>query len=87
MKRPRSSCRQGEHGLRLLSYMAEPRDLTEYQTDHDLLIRVNTIMETMANDIKDMKSHSMQAEFWPEGARVRMHGHDPHGPDRRIEGG
>ncbi|MDR6305908.1 hypothetical protein GGQ85_003634 [Nitrobacter vulgaris] len=46
--------------------MAEPRDLAEYQTDHDLLIRVNTLMETMANDIKEMKSHFVtQSEFWP----------------------
>jgi hypothetical protein len=44
----------------------EPRDLAECQTDHDLLIRVNTLMETMAVDIKDMKSHFVtQAEFWP----------------------
>jgi hypothetical protein len=46
--------------------MAEPRDLAEYQTDHDLLIRVNTLVETMSNDLKDMKSHFVtQAEFWP----------------------
>lgn len=46
--------------------MAEPRDLAEYQTDHDLLIRVNTLMEMMANDIKEMKSHFVtQSEFWP----------------------
>jgi hypothetical protein len=51
--------------------MAEPRDLAEYQTDHDLLIRVNTLMETMANDIKEMKSHFVtQAEFWPVKALV-----------------
>jgi len=44
----------------------EPRDLAEYQTDHDLLIRVNTIVEGMASDIKDMKAHYVtQAEFWP----------------------
>jgi hypothetical protein len=44
----------------------EPRDLAEYQTDHDLLIRVNTLMETMAIDIKEMKQHYVtQAEFWP----------------------
>jgi hypothetical protein len=53
--------------------MAEPRDLAEYQTDHDLLIGVNTLMETMANDVKEMKSHFVtQAEFWLARQNARL---------------
>ena len=44
----------------------EPKDLAEYQSDHNLLIRVNTLVEGLRSDLKDMKSHYVtQSEFWP----------------------
>lgn len=40
----------------------DPRELN----DHDLLIRVMTLVELMADDIKEMKGNFVtQAEFWP----------------------
>jgi hypothetical protein len=34
--------------------MAEPRDLAEYQTDHDLLVTLNERMRNFGTDIKTL---------------------------------
>ena len=48
-----------------------PRDLVEYQTDHDLLIELRTEMRGLRDDFKDAKlNYVTQAEFWPIKALV-----------------
>lgn len=37
-----------------------PRDIVEYQTDHDLLIELRTEMRGVREDIKDMKDNTSQ---------------------------
>jgi hypothetical protein len=47
--------------------MAEnPKDLAEYQSDHDILIDLKRIVIDMRADFKEAKgSYVTQAEFWP----------------------
>lgn len=49
----------------------EPRELTEYHNDHDLLIRLNTLVEVLVQDVKKMeKVYVTQEQFWPVRALV-----------------
>jgi hypothetical protein len=34
---------------------AEPRELTEYKTDHDLLVELRVLMTELRRDMRDMK--------------------------------
>ena len=46
--------------------MAEPPDLAEYQTDHDLLIELRTLMHTMREKLEKIDGQFVtQSEFWP----------------------
>jgi hypothetical protein len=44
----------------------EPRDLNEYQTDHDLLIRVDQRLSDLVKKMDESyEKYVTQAEFWP----------------------
>lgn len=46
--------------------MSEPRDLVEYQSDHDLLIRVDQkVTDLVAKFEARDKVYVTQSEFWP----------------------
>jgi hypothetical protein len=46
--------------------MAEPRDLAEYQTDHDLIIELRTLVKVMNEKLDTLTGNFvMRAEFWP----------------------
>lgn len=46
--------------------MPEPKELTEYKTDHDLLIELRTIMFLMKQQLDQMTSNFVtQDQFWP----------------------
>lgn len=55
--------------------MAEnPKDMVEYQSDHDILIDLKRIVIDMRADFKDAKgSFVTQAEFWP--VKVLVYGY------------
>lgn len=51
--------------------MAEPRDLAEYQTDHDLIIELRTLVRVMNEKLDKMAGQYVtQTEFWPVKALV-----------------
>ena len=44
----------------------EPKEFTEYKTDHDLLIELRTVVLGLRDDFKDAKANYVtEAEFWP----------------------
>jgi hypothetical protein len=46
--------------------MAEPRDLAEYQTDHDLIIELRTLVKVMNEKLDTLTGNFVtRAEFWP----------------------
>jgi hypothetical protein len=46
--------------------MSEPRDLAEYQSDHDVLIKLRTIMHLMKEKLDKIdRQFVTQSEFWP----------------------
>lgn len=51
--------------------MAEPRDLAEYQTDHDLIIELRTLVRVMNEKLDTLTGNFVtQSEFWPVKALV-----------------
>jgi hypothetical protein len=51
--------------------MPEPRDLAEYQTDHDLIIELRTLVRVMNEKLDKMAGQYVtQTEFWPVKALV-----------------
>lgn len=45
---------------------AEPKEVAEYKTDHDLLIELRTIVLIMKEKLDQMTGQYVtQAEFWP----------------------
>jgi hypothetical protein len=46
--------------------MSEPRDLVEYQNDHDLMIELRTIVRIMNEKLDTLTANFVtQGEFWP----------------------
>jgi hypothetical protein len=44
----------------------EPKELTEYKTDHDVLIELRTLVHYMNKKLDEMSGNFVtQAEFWP----------------------
>jgi hypothetical protein len=44
----------------------EPKDLAEYQTDHDLLIRLDQKVSDIGRKLDDtVEKYVTQSEFWP----------------------
>lgn len=44
----------------------EPREITEYKTDHDLLVELRTLVHVMIKQLDGMTSNFVtQDQFWP----------------------
>ena len=49
-----------------MKHMGEPRDLIEYQTDHDLIIELRTLVRVMNEKLDTLTGNFVtQSEFWP----------------------